>query len=209
MLIGAWIAFGVRVGAWQAFGTFLTMVGVAAIASQGEMARLLSLAFNEGDVMILIACILYAGYTVGLRIRPQISGLGFLTAMAAAAFATSLPLFAIEVFNGGFIWPTMTGLGVLLYAVLLPSLLAQIFYMRGVELIGPGRAGVFVNLVPVFGALLAVALLGETFALYHVVALVFVVVGIGIAQKMARPEASAVNPLSFWAPANPRQGAFA
>ena len=104
----------------------------------------------------------------------------------------------------------MTGLGVLLYAVLLPSLLAQIFYMRGVELIGPGRAGVFVNLVPVFGALLAVALLGETFALYHVVALVFVVVGIGIAQKMARPEASgAVKPLSFWAPANPRQGAFA
>ena len=48
---------------------------------------------------------------------------------------------------------------------------SQLFYMRAVELIGPGRAGVFVNLVPVFGAIMAVVLLGEPFAAYHVVAL--------------------------------------
>ncbi len=56
-------------------------------------------------------------------------------------------------------------------------------FMRGVELIGPGRAGVFVNLVPVFGAIMAVALLGEPFAAYHVVALMLVVGGIAIAQR--------------------------
>jgi drug/metabolite transporter (DMT)-like permease len=75
----------------------------------------------------------------------------------------------------------------LLYAALLPSLIAQIFYMRGVELIGPGRAGVYVNLVPAFGALLAVVLLGESFARYHAVALVLVVVGIGVAERGSRP----------------------
>jgi drug/metabolite transporter (DMT)-like permease len=186
VLIGARLFYGARIGPWQVFGTLMTMVGVAAIAAQGDLGRLLALAFNGGDVMLMIACVFYAGYTVGLRNRPAVSGLGFLTAMAAAAFVTSAPLFVIEFVNGGFIAPTLKGLGVLLYAVLLPSLLAQIFYMRGVELIGPGRAGVFINLVPVFGALLAVALLGESFAFYHLVALALVVVGIAIAQRVTR-----------------------
>jgi drug/metabolite transporter (DMT)-like permease len=183
VLIGARLVFGVRINSWQVFGTFITMIGVAAIAAQGDIARLLALAFNDGDMLILLACIFYAGYTVGLRDRPQISGLGFFAAMAAVAFVTSIPLLVIEIAAGGFITPTLKGLGVLLYAALLPSLIAQIFYMRGVELIGPGRAGVFVNLVPVFGALLAVLLLGEAFALYHVIALALVVLGIAIAQR--------------------------
>ena len=188
VLIGARLIYGVRVNGWQAFGTLLTMLGVVAIASQGDFAKLLALAFNDGDMMILLACIFYAGYTVGLRNRPQISGLGFFTAMAAVAFITSIPLFGIEVYSGGFIQPTLKGLAALLYAALLPSLIAQIFYMRGVELIGPGRAGVFLNLVPVFGALLAVSLLGEALASYHLAALALVVVGISIAQRLARPE---------------------
>ena len=183
VLIGARLVFGVRIGAWQAFGTFVTMIGVAAIASQGDLAKLLALAFNQGDMLILLAGVFYAGYTVGLRDRPQMSGLGFFAAMAAVAFVTSIPLLALEIGNGGFITPTPKGLAVLLYAALLPSLIAQIFYMRGVELIGPGRAGVFINLVPVFGALMAVALLGEPFQVYHAIALVLVVGGIAIAQR--------------------------
>jgi drug/metabolite transporter (DMT)-like permease len=187
VLIGARLIFGVRIGVWQAVGAFITMVGVAAIASQGDIARLLALAFNGGDLIMVFASVLYAGYTVGLRARPQMSGLGFFTAMAAVAFVTSIPLLSLEIANGAFIRPTLKGLALLLYVAIFPSLLAQIFYMRGVELIGPGRAGVFVNLVPVFGALLAVILLGETFAAYHVVALVLVAIGIGIAEWTARP----------------------
>jgi drug/metabolite transporter (DMT)-like permease len=165
------------------------MVGVAAIASQGDIARLMALAFNGGDLIMVLASVLYAGYTVGLRARPQVSGLGFFTAMAAVAFVTSITLLGLEIANGAFIQPTLKGLALLLYVAIFPSLLAQIFYMRGVELIGPGRAGVFVNLVPVFGALLAVILLGESFAAYHVVALLLVAIGIGIAEWTARPAA--------------------
>ncbi len=187
VLIGARVALGVRIGRWQAFGAFITMVGVATIAAQGDMARLLSLSFNEGDAMMMLACIFYAGYTVGLRNRPTIAGLDFFAAMAAVAFVTSLPLLGVEIASGAFVAPTLKGWLALLYAALLPSLIAQIFYMRGVELIGPGRAGVYVNLVPAFGALLAVALLGESFALYHAIALVLVVAGIGVAERGARP----------------------
>ena len=187
VLIGARVIYGARVGGWQAFGAFVTMVGVATIAAQGDLTRLRTLSFNGGDAMLMLACVFYAGYTVGLRSRPAISGLGFFTAMAAAAFITSIPLLAIEWASGDFVAPTLKGLSALLYAALLPSLIAQIFYMRGVELIGPGRAGVFVNLVPAFGALLAVVLLGENFAPYHAVALVLVVAGIGIAERAVRP----------------------
>ena len=73
----------------------------------------------------------------------------------------------------------------LVYVALGPAFASQLFYMRGVELIGPGRAGVFVNLVPVFGAIMAVALLGEPLQAYQVVALALVVGGIAVAQKGA------------------------
>ena len=191
VLIGARLLYGIRVRSWQALGALLTMVGVAAIACRGDVARLLALAFNDGDLLMVLACVFYAGYTVGLRERPTLPGLGFFTAMAAVAFATSLPLLGIEIAVGAFTPPTWRGVGVLFYAALFPSLIAQIFFMRGVQLIGPGRAGVFVNLVPVFGALLAVLLLGETFALYHAVALVLVVAGIAIAERAARPSSPA------------------
>ncbi|MGD0723203.1 MAG: DMT family transporter [Roseiarcus sp.] len=189
VLIGARLVFGAKVRNLQAFGAFVTMVGVVAIASRGDLARLLALGFNGGDLMMVLACVFYAGYTVGLRDRPTIGGLGFFAALAAVAFVTSIPLLGVEIAGGGFIQPSGKGIAVLLYAALFPSLIAQIFFMRGVELIGPGRAGVFVNLVPVFGALLAVLLLGEAFAPYHAVALVLVVAGITIAERSARPAA--------------------
>ncbi len=186
VLVGARMFLGIRFTALQALGAFVTMAGVAVIAAQGEPARLMALAFNSGDVMMVVAAVLYAGYTIGLRQRPHVSGLSMLAAMAVAAFVTSVPLMIWEIASGGFVWPTPSGLLALAYVALGPAFAAQIFFMRGVELIGPGRAGVFVNLVPVFGAIMAVGLLGEPFAAYHVVALALVIGGIAVAQKGAR-----------------------
>ena len=182
VLIGARFAFRVRITAMQAIGTLATMIGVVVIAAQGDWSRLATLAFNSGDLSMLVACVFYAFYTLGLRTRPNVSGLGFLAAMAFAALLTSIPLFIIEIAQGDFIWPTRMGLLLLAYAALGPAFLAQVLYMRGVQLIGPGRAGVFVNLVPLFGALMAILLLGEPFAAYHLFALALVVGGIAIAQ---------------------------
>lgn len=191
VLIGARFVLGAEVGALRALGALATMVGVAAIASQGDWSRLGGLAFNSGDLMVLIASVLYAGYTIGLRHRPRVSGPGLLAAMAFAAFLTSIPLLAWEIGAGDFVWPTGEGLLLLLFTALGPAFVSQIFYMRGVELIGPGRAGVFVNLVPAFGALMAVVLLGEPFAAYHVVALALVVGGIAVAQRSPSPRPAA------------------
>jgi drug/metabolite transporter (DMT)-like permease len=183
VLIGARVFLGVRFTALQALGALITMLGVGVIAAQGDLARLAALAFNSGDVMMFLAAVLYAGYTIGLRQRPKVSGVSMLAGMAVAAFVTSVPLMIWEIMSGGFIWPSSGGLLVLAFVALGPAFVAQLTYMRGVELIGPGRAGVFVNLVPVFGAVMAVAILGEPFGTYHVVALLLVVGGIAIAQR--------------------------
>ncbi len=183
VLIGMVLLFGVRVVPLQVLGMVVTLLGVVLVSVKGSWEVLRSLALNIGDVWTLIACVFYAGYTLALRRRPAVSGLVFFTALAIVAFLSSIPLLAFEIATGTVQWPTPKGWLVLLYVGLLPSLVAQIFFIRGVELIGPARAGLFVNLVPVFGALLAVVLLGEPFAFYHALGLGLVLGGIWLAER--------------------------
>ena len=183
VIIGAYLAYRTPVTALQAAGVLLTMVGVAVVASEGSIERLSGLSVSRGDALMVVACLLYGGYAVGLARRPLVSTLGFFTAISAAALLASLPLVAAEAILGQLQWPTLTGWIVVVLVALLPSLLAQIFFMRGIELIGPGRAGVFVNLVPVFASILAVLVLGESFEVHHAAALVCVLGGIWISEK--------------------------
>jgi drug/metabolite transporter (DMT)-like permease len=126
--------------------------------------------------------VLYAFYAVALRKRPAIPGAPFFTLLALIAALTSLPLLAFEALTTGLTMPTSQGLMVTAFVAIFPSCLAQLYFMRGVDLIGPGRAGIFMNLVPVFSAILAVVLLGEPFMMFHLVALVLVISGILLAQ---------------------------
>jgi drug/metabolite transporter (DMT)-like permease len=186
VLIGALLADGTRIGAMQMFGVMLTLVGVFVVASAGNVETVASLGFNFGDVLMLLACASYAAYTVALRRKPDVPGLSFFFLMAAGGCLASVPLALIEAAVGKAQWPSLQGWAVVVFVGLFPSLIAQRAFMRGVELIGPGRAGLFVNLVPVFGAFLSVALLGEKFANYHAVALVLVLGGILLAEQAVR-----------------------
>ena len=136
--------------------------------------------------MMLAACALYAGYTVALPGGPAVSGLTFFSAVALAAFVTALPGVAAEWASGTLVAPNATGWAIIAFVALGPSLAAQLSYMRGVALIGPNRAGVFVNLVPIFGALLAVLFVGETFRWDHALALLLVLGGIVVAERFGQ-----------------------
>lgn len=186
VLVGARMIHGTRISGLQILGMATTLLGVATVAAQGRIETLLALRFNPGDILMVIACVLYSGYTLALRNRPAIPQLAFFGVMACIAFLTSLPLAAAELAMGATVLPGWSGLGILLYVAVMPTLVAQVFFMRGVELIGPGRAGLFVNLVPVFGALLAVLVLAEPFRLYHGLALALVLGGIALAEKGKR-----------------------
>jgi drug/metabolite transporter (DMT)-like permease len=188
--IGAWLAFGARPRLLQGLGIAMTMAGVVWVGAKGDIANLRALDFNAGDLMMVVASIFYAGYTLLLRQRPHVSSLGLFAAMAVVAFLTSAPLVGIEIVEGTVLWPTLKGWATLAYVTLFPSLIAQIFFIRGVQMIGPARAGIFFNLLPVFGAFLGVAILSEPFEFYDAAALILVVAGIWIAERSARGAAT-------------------
>ena len=186
VLLGAALLQGVKIGPLQVGGLLLTLVSVALIATRGDLANILSLSFNLGDILLLLACLFYAGFTLALRDRPKVPGLVFFSALAVVAFVSSVPLLATEIALGQSYWPSLKGWLILAFIALGPSLASQMLFMRGVELIGASRAGIFTNLVPIFGAGLAVLVLHEEFHFYHALALALGLVGISLSEISAR-----------------------
>jgi drug/metabolite transporter (DMT)-like permease len=184
VLVGGFLIYATPVRGLQILGVVVTLIGVGLATTHGDLAIIRTLDFNRGDVFVFIACVLYAGYTLAIPKRPKVSGLVFFTAMAAAACLTSVPLAVGEALAGRTIWPsTLLGFAVLLFVAWGPTLVAQTAFLRSVELIGPGRAGVFMNCVPVFAAFMAVFFLGEPYRLTDALALVLVLGGIYIAER--------------------------
>ena len=186
VLVAAFLTHGTRATLVQIAGVLVTALGVIVVATQGMPLEILHIDLNRGDLIILIACVLYALYTVALRDRPRMSGAAFFTLLALISAITSVPLVLAEAYVSGLSLPTWQGWLVILYVAIFPSCLAQILFLRGVDLIGPGRAGVFVNLVPVFSAILAVVLISEPFAPFHAAALALVIGGIWLAQRTSK-----------------------
>ena len=179
----AFVRFRTPVTPLQIVGVMAAVLGVTLVAARGDWQNVLATQFNEGDLIMIGASVLYAGYAVALRSRPAASALALFAVMAGAAFVTSIPFALYEWLAGDLIWPSGTGWWLIVAIALLPSLLSQLLFMRGVELIGPGRAGLFVNLTPVLASALAVLLLGEQFHWYHAAALGLVFGGIWLSER--------------------------
>jgi len=185
IFIANFVLFGMRVGPVQVFGFLLSLVGVAVTASGGDLARLAALDINRGDAIMLIAILAYGGYTVALRYKPAVNWQTLMVVMSFSGMVTSWPFAVWEQLSRGVVMPDMSGFAVAAYTAIFPSILSQVFYMRGVELIGPNRASLFINMVPVFGTLLAIAILGERFHPYHAIALALVIGGIWLSERSA------------------------
>lgn len=167
----------------QIAGFTLTLFGVGLTASHGDLTTLLSLELNQGDALMMFAVLVYAGYTVALRFKPDIHWKSLIAVSAFGALVSSLPLVGWEIATDRFIWPDSEGWIIIAYAGLLPSLVSQILYVRGVELIGPNRAGLFINTIPIFGTLLSIFLIGETLQTFHIIAMALVLGGIAVAER--------------------------
>lgn len=183
IFIGNFLLFRIRLGIGQIAGYAITLLGVAVTASNGSLQTILGLGFNAGDLLMLLACIAYAIYTISLRYKPDIHWQSMFAASAFGGLLAAVPLFAWEVSAPGYIAPDAIGWGAILFAALVPSLVSQVLYVRGVELIGANRASLFINTIPVFGTLLAVIFLREPLLGFHFVALALVITGIAIAER--------------------------
>ena len=187
----SYLFHGTRVRAMQVMGFLVTLAGVGlVVAGSGE-----GLAVGTGEALIIGGVVAYAGYTAALRWRPDVHWLSALAVMGAAAFLTTLPMLAWEGWRGQWNWPSdASEWAVVGYAAVFPSILAQAAYMRGVDAIGANRAGMFVNLLPVTGAMLAWGLLGEAFGWREATALVLGVGGIWLAERGAGRADAAPTP---------------
>ena len=190
ILLGSFMFFGDRINGLQFSGLLLTLLGVGVIVTQGSLEQLMQLTFNHGDLLMIFACSFYAMYTVGLKSRPKISGMVMLAYFSVAAFLMTIPLMIFESFIYGTVMPGVKGFAIVFYIAIVPSFLSQIFFMRGVDLIGPGSAGLYANLVPIFSAIMAVLLLSEEFALFHLAAMLLVFGGIGLFEYQSRRKVS-------------------
>ena len=186
ILLGSFMYFGDRINRLQFSGLLLTLLGVIVIVTQGSLEKLMQLTFNHGDLLMIFACSFYAMYTVGLKSRPKISGMVMLAYFSVAAFLMTIPLMIFESLIYGTLIPGVKGFAIVFYIAIVPSFLSQIFFMRGVDLIGPGSAGLYANLVPIFSAIMAVLLLSEEFAFFHLAAMLLVFGGIGLFEYQSR-----------------------
>ena len=178
IIIIAWVWLKDKINLTQFLGVLITFIAVLIVVSAGNLTILLNLELKKGDIVMIFACTLYAVYAVGLRKKPQIGALPLLTFFAYVAFVGSLPGLIYETYSNQLIIPGLKGCIILGVIIIFPSFLAQIFFMKGVEKIGPARSGLYTNLVPVFSSILAVFLLGESFQFYHFLSLSMIFAGI-------------------------------
>ena len=177
----------------QGLGLILSMFGTTILVCEGSVDKMLSLTFNPGDLIMLVGCFCYAGYTLGLSKRIMMPPIVMFVYFSFFASLTLCICILVEFLNGNLIWPGIKGIIILIYCIIFPSILAQTFFMRGVELIGANRAGLYVNLVPVFTALIAIVFLSEHLFIFHVISLTLVLGGIFITEKYKEPDYEKFN----------------
>jgi drug/metabolite transporter (DMT)-like permease len=183
IVLATFAFFGDRVRALQGLGIAISLAGVLGMIARGDLAALAAFEINRGDVGLLAAMITWALYTAFLRKRPEIHWLSFVAVTFSIAILFNTPLFVAEHLSGWQLQPTRQTLLAIGYVSIFPGLLAYIFYNRGVELIGGNRAGVFMHLVPFFGAAMAIGLLGEEPRLYHATGIALILAGVTLAAR--------------------------
>lgn len=167
-----------KVSRLQIFAVILCIIGAAVIVMRGDWERLQQLRFVTGDLLMLLAVSLYALYSVLLRKKPKIHPLSFLTTTFLVGVVSLFPLYLWERSYTPALQLSQPVVLSLLYVGFCPSILAYLCWNRGIEQIGANRAGLYINLIPLFASIMAVLFLGERFQSYHLYGMLIIVTGL-------------------------------
>ena len=187
ILLG-WLVYRDTVTRAQGLGVAISLVGVLAILTRGDLSVLLQLRLNKGDLIILVGMVFWAAYTIFLRMKPaELPGLALLTCCGCVGAVLLAPLFALEMaFFGGRVEVNPATVAAMVYVGIFPSFVGYVFWNRAVAEVGSNVAGIFMHLMPVFGALLAWAFLGEHIRLFHLAGVAFILAGIALTTRGRR-----------------------
>ncbi|MEW5727959.1 MAG: DMT family transporter [Pseudomonadota bacterium] len=168
----------------QAAGIAVSALGLVAVVAKGDAALLARLDFAPGDLLMLLATLSWSIYSVMLRKHPlPVPGFTLLAALIAVGVAAITPLYLWEAARGASLPSTPAALGAVAYTAVFASLAAYYFWNRGVAAVGAAVAGQFTYLIPLFTAVLAVALLGEEFRWFHAAGGALIFAGIALATS--------------------------
>ncbi len=180
------IFFAQAVFAVQILGVTLAILGVVVTVARGDIQGLLAGNLNRGDAMMIGSVCCYAFYSLSLRYKPKMNDFSFVFALAVASLLFMLPLMGWSVIEYSLPTLNLSSIAIIIFVAIFPSFFAQLCYAKGIAKIGANRGGVFINLVPIFGAVLAVLVLQEKFQLYHFIGLALVLTGIALSEWIVR-----------------------
>jgi drug/metabolite transporter (DMT)-like permease len=168
-----------RLSITQVVSLVLSCAGVLTIILHGEFARLVALRFSSGDLLVFAGMVSFAIFSISLRSLPaDIDRLGLLGAQLVVAVVVLFPPLVWEYVGGARANWSTAALAAMLYVGIAASLLANLLYMFGIARVGSARAGMFIHLVPLYGAIMSAALLGESLQSYHVVGIAAIIAGL-------------------------------
>ncbi|MBI5582027.1 MAG: DMT family transporter [Deltaproteobacteria bacterium] len=174
------ILYREKVATRQMGGVMICILGACLIVLRGDLKTILTMSFVQGDLLMVIAVVFYGLYSALLRRRPAMHPLSFLSATFFLGAAGLFPFYLAELaITGPFALSRDIVLSIL-YVALFPSLVAYFCWNKGVDLVGPNRAGIFINLTPAFASLLSVWLLGESIQLFHIGGMGLIVGGMAL-----------------------------
>ncbi len=173
----------------QWLGIVVSLLGVVVIITRADVAVLQHLAFNRGDVWILAATLDWSLYTVLLRKLPEgLKGLPILGFTVGLGALVILPFYLHESLTFQTMPITAVSVASIAYVAVFPSLLSYMFWNHATQRLGVNRTGQFSHLMPVFGILLAMLLLGERLQFYHAIGMILVAAGLVLTNiKQRRP----------------------
>jgi drug/metabolite transporter (DMT)-like permease len=192
MVVIAWLLDRDAVSPLQGVGIALSLIGVVTVVSGADIDVILALRFNLGDLWMFIAVISFSFYAVLHRRAPRdVHPLCLLQVISLVGAIGVIPTWIGEhVAGASRMAMTTESLAAIFYIAFFASFLAVLFWNRGLAVVGPNRAGVFIYLLPVFSSVLSIVLLDEHVRLYHLVGFAFIVVGIYVTTRLAARRAA-------------------
>jgi drug/metabolite transporter (DMT)-like permease len=175
-----------KLRAVQILGVAVAFAGAVVIIGRGDLTGLAVLAPNRGDLLVMAGLTFWAIYTVLIRWRPTRLPLRvFLAVTMGLGAAFHLPLVAWEIPSQGGVAVSVATVAAILYFAIFASALSYLIWNKAVAVIGPGRTGMYMYLMPFFGAVLGVWLLDEDFFLYHLAGIALILAGIALVNRTA------------------------
>ena len=173
-----------KTNTFQILGLLLSIIGIGSIISNGDLQRIVSLSFNKGDLWMLVCVFTWALYSILLKkYKFKLSQFTLIQLMVSVGVLFLIPQFFYEKTIGLEVNFNKAFFLILFYVVVFPAIAAYYCWQKGVEIIGPNRATIFIQLMPLFSAIMAIIIFNEKFALYHFAGAAFIVSGIYLSNK--------------------------